>query len=171
MKTYLNLIAEMQSVLKEMSSLAAIPAPQPDFPTGTRVRLSRTYSNRDQYGTVVKGRFTSRGNVYVSIPGDAHTIDYAPENLDMVSEREFSRNVTLQVGDTVRLQQHSTYAGECAKIRSIKNDITVEFDTYDDIRARCHAHKPGEPYGHVWSTGREWLEFVGNPNGSGCIST
>ena len=160
----------IESVLKEM--LRLMSQPLPTFPVGTRVQLSHTYSNRGEYGTVVKGTHTSKDNVYVAIPGHIQTIDYSPEGLLVVSEEEFARNVTLQVGDTVRLRQLSAYAGERAKIRSIEHDLlTVEFNTYDPERAFRHKHKPGEPYGYVWTTAREWFELVGNPSESGRIST
>lgn len=156
-----------EAVLKEMLDLMNNPPPQPTFPVGTLVLLFDTHCNRGQYGTVVVGTFTSENNIYVRVPGE-ETIDYSPVNLRIVSEREFSRNVTLQVGDTVRLRPGSGYTYEWAKIRSISGgQLTVEFDNYDAVRALNHEHEPGEPYGHVCTLTRKWLELAGQPRITG----
>jgi hypothetical protein len=132
------------------------------FVPGAYVHLTRTFNNRGEYSRV-NGTIGS-GPIFLETERltTTDTQSYGPQDLDIVSEEEYRRNVTLQVGDTVRIiRPDSRFVGQTATIREIGSFYHLEFDTADSHRAVEHIHKLGERHGHVWSTRRENIELVG----------
>lgn len=138
-------------------------APKPVFNVGDYVRLTRTFSNKGEYSRVTGAQGKDTPTVATGRLSNRGIRSYLSGDLDVVSEQEYCRNVTLKVGDKVHIihTDDGRYVGENAAVRRIVNSLyDLEFLNYDTHRANYHVHSPGEPWGHIWTLVRSKLELV-----------